>query len=208
MESAAELAAIISIYGDSFTNCMRILDKKTEISFTVATPRARSESKEKEVKIRCGDIYEAFTTFAEGHEAALAQCQLVGHWDRLADEFVIWLTHEYTDRYRRITTDEHRIWLSEAAHWAVARRIMERKHQSHRFINPYAAQCTSAGIQTQAQIAVLCRAAHHVNKGHPEFAQRLIEEILAGYRQILHTTLEAVKIQSAPSSFMLTQGAA
>ena len=88
----------------------------------VSTPKGKT------LTIKASDVYTARHKFFARFDLNLQSCRLTISGDVFGELFWNWLLHEYSPRYRFITSEEQQRWLKQVVALVVARHLMETKY--------------------------------------------------------------------------------
>lgn len=175
-ERHAERWSLEACRGATFVQCLRAFGIAPTIA--VSTPQVRSTS------IRAIDIYAARKRYFGGLDIERdVHCCMTTLGDKLVDLYRDWLTHDYTGRYRSITSDAHQQWLKRVIILVVARHLMEQKyaHYAARGCQAFA-DAWACGEMCRLLLLVslpgeMARLVHHIVRD-PEQRQALIDQFL------------------------------
>jgi hypothetical protein len=190
-EMYAERAAVESVCGVSFTDCMKLsgVAECREVRYF------DKKGVEKREIIHGRDIYKAWLSFQTEVLADISKARLDGYADVLAAKFSQWLRTSYTPRYRRLASADDLAWLDQVTLLVAKRRIMEFKYlnrANEAFADGYAEQLMTLAMMLRQGASEMARVAHHGAHGNHEYQQAALDRLMGCFKELLNTAkLEA-----------------
>lgn len=191
-EMHAERESVRTVAESDFTKCAIAAGLPESIEIIRANGKAE--------RIRAQDVYKFWHKFAQDQQSVILNCTLAGVDAVLAAEFISWLAHHGTPRYRAAVMSAQREWLDAIGLLVVRRRLMEVKWRRDLFADPYARNLMSAAMLARHYIQEQAKLVHHIGKSYRDnqYVQRLFAELEERQSRFFNALLTAQK-QNQPT---------
>lgn len=191
-EMYAERDSVRTVAESDFTKCAVAAGLPESIEVIRASGKSEC--------IRAQDVYKFWHKFAQDQQSVILNCTLAGVDAVLAAEFVSWLAHHGTPRYRAAVMSAQREWLDSIGLLVVRRRLMEVKWRRDLFADPYARNLMNAAMLARHYIQEQAKLLHRVAKSYrsSQDVQRLLGDLREQSSQFFNALLTAQK-QNPPT---------